>query len=57
MLYTTIVTTEILAQHLRSPDWIIIDCRFDLANPNWGRQEYLNGHIPGAFFADLDRDL
>lgn len=57
MPYTTIVSTEILAQHLRSPDWIIIDCRFDLANPNWAKQEYLIGHIPGAFFADLDRDL
>lgn len=57
MPYTTVVSTDILAQHLRSPDWVIIDCRFDLANPNWGYQEYLNGHIPGAFFANLDHDL
>lgn len=57
MPYKTIVSTEALAQHLQSPDWVIIDCRFDLANPNWGNQEYLDGHIPGAFFADLNHDL
>lgn len=57
MQYRTIVSTEILEQHLSSPDWVVIDCRFDLANPAWGRQEFAKAHIPGAFFADLDRDL
>lgn len=57
MQYTTIISTDLLEQHLSSPDWVVIDCRFDLANPAWGRQEYTKAHIPGAFFADLDRDL
>lgn len=57
MPYNTIVSTDVLAVHLQSPDWVIIDCRFDLANHNWGKQEYNKGHIPGAFFADLDHDL
>jgi thiosulfate/3-mercaptopyruvate sulfurtransferase len=35
----------------------IIDCRFDLMDPAAGRESYLNGHIPGAVYADLDADL
>lgn len=35
----------------------VIDCRFDLLDPEKGRAEYLAGHIPGAVHADLDRDL
>ena len=35
----------------------IIDCRFDLMAPRAGREAYLEGHIPGAVYADLDTDL
>ena len=35
----------------------IIDCRFDLSNPNAGRAAFLGGHIPGAVYADLNLDL
>ncbi|HYK24968.1 MAG TPA: sulfurtransferase [Steroidobacteraceae bacterium] len=35
----------------------IVDCRHDLAHPEWGAQAYAAGHIPGASFAHLDRDL
>jgi len=35
----------------------IVDCRHDLARPDWGAQEYAAAHIPGAVFAHLDRDL
>lgn len=35
----------------------VIDCRFDLLQPYTGRSEYLDGHIPGAVYADLNRDL
>jgi len=33
------------------------DCRYDLADPPRARQRYLEGHIPGAAFLDLDTDL
>jgi thiosulfate/3-mercaptopyruvate sulfurtransferase len=33
------------------------DCRFDLADPPAARARYLEGHIPGAAFFDLERDL
>jgi len=57
MNYKTILSAEILEQHLNEPNWLILDCRFDLNNPLWGSKEYLKAHIPGAFFADLDHDL
>ena len=34
-----------------------VDCRWELGNPGRGRELYLNGHIPGASFLDVDRDL
>jgi thiosulfate/3-mercaptopyruvate sulfurtransferase len=33
------------------------DCRYDLADPAQAREHYLQGHIPGAAFLDLDTDL
>ncbi len=34
-----------------------VDCRFDLLVPGRGEELYLEGHIPGAAFMDLERDL
>lgn len=36
---------------------LILDCRFRLDQPEWGEQAYFEGHIPGARFLDLDKDL
>jgi thiosulfate/3-mercaptopyruvate sulfurtransferase len=38
-------------------DILICDCRFDLVNPNAGREAYNAGHILGAIYVDLGRDL
>lgn len=46
-----------LASGLGDPRLRIIDCRFDLMAPQAGREAYLAGHIPGAVYADLDKDL
>tara|TARA_R110001592_G_scaffold363371_1_gene685575 strand:- start:193209 stop:194012 length:804 start_codon:yes stop_codon:yes gene_type:complete len=35
----------------------IFDCRFSLADSEFGRTQYLQGHIPGAHFLDLNGDL
>jgi thiosulfate/3-mercaptopyruvate sulfurtransferase len=40
-----------------SPNLVLVDCRFDLAAPEAGRQAYVQGRIPGARYADLNRDL
>ena len=46
-----------LAGLVGAPGLVILDCRHDLAQPDWGEQQYRLGHIPGAIFAHLDRDL
>lgn len=46
-----------LAQRLDDPAWIVVDCRFNLLEPTAGRTAYAAGHVPGARYADLDRDL
>jgi len=55
MAFTTLVSTNDLASHLKQ--WRIFDCRHDLMKPEWGESQYREGHIPGAVFANLDRDL
>ena len=37
--------------------YVFADCRFDLDDPPAARRRYLEGHIPGAVFLDLDHDL
>lgn len=57
MTYTTLISTADLAKNLPNANWVIIDCRFDLAQPDAGRQTYQHNHIPGALYAHLDADL
>jgi thiosulfate/3-mercaptopyruvate sulfurtransferase len=33
------------------------DCRWSLDDPEWGRRQYLAGHVPGAAFVDVEHDL
>ncbi len=53
----TLISAEVCERHYRSPQWLVVDCRFDLSEPEWGRQVYLESHIPGAVYAHLDLDL
>ncbi len=57
MIYQTLITTGQLADQLNNPAWAIMDCRFALADPGLGERDYQHGHIPGAVYAHLDRDL
>src|SRR5690606_754061 len=52
-----IVTCQWLAERLDAPDIVIVDCRFDLADPAAGRRAYEAAHIPGAVYFDLEQDL
>jgi len=56
-VYTTLIAAAELAPHLSDPDWVVLDCRHDLADPDAGRAAWAAGHLPGAQFAHLDRDL
>lgn len=52
---STLVSTAELAAH--AAHWRVFDCRHDLMQPALGEQHYREGHIPGALFAHLERDL
>jgi thiosulfate/3-mercaptopyruvate sulfurtransferase len=56
-MYTTLISAHELASRSSDPQWLVIDCRFDLANADSGEAAYRAGHIPGAVYAHLDRDL
>jgi len=57
MAFHTLIDVEALASHLDDPNWVVLDCRFELARPTWGEEGYATGRIPGAHYAHLDRDL
>lgn len=48
---------EWLLKSLSESNVRVVDCRFSLAEPEKGKQEYLKGHLPGAVFFDLEKDL
>ncbi len=53
----TLVDVESLAAGLADPALRIVDCRFDLGDPDAGAALYRRGHLPGAVYAHLDMDL
>jgi thiosulfate/3-mercaptopyruvate sulfurtransferase len=57
MAFTTLISTNALAARLGDPAYTIVDCRFRLDDVGWGEREWRAGHIPGAVYAHLDRDL
>ncbi len=57
MLYDSLIDAEDLFDYIDDPDWVIIDCHFELDNPDSGLIAYQEGHIPGAVYAHLDHQL
>ncbi|MCA9973953.1 MAG: sulfurtransferase [Anaerolineales bacterium] len=57
MEWTTLIDVETLARRLADPAWVIVDCRFSLADTAAGRRQYLAAHVPGAVYAHLDEML
>ena len=53
----TLITPEALRERLADPDLRIADVRWWLADRPKGRRDYIEGHLPGAVFVDLDTDL
>lgn len=65
-MYTTLITAPQLQRLLankeqsnknQTPQWMIFDCSFDLANPQAGAAMFAQSHIVHAVHADLDRHL
>ena len=57
MSFSTLVSGALLADHLSDPGWRVFDCRHQLNDPEAGARAYAAGHLPGASFLHLDRDL
>ncbi len=52
-----LIQPEDLSSKIAAGSCVVADCRFDLARPEQGRQDWLAGHIPGAHHMHLDDDL
>lgn len=56
-MFRTLIESATVVNHLDKGNWILVDCRFSLAEPDSGRQAYERSHISGAVYAHLDEDL
>lgn len=54
---TPLVTAAWLRERLSNAEVRVVDCRYRLGEPGAGEVLWREGHIPGAAFLDLDRDL
>jgi thiosulfate/3-mercaptopyruvate sulfurtransferase len=52
-----IAAAELQALHAGGAPCVLLDCGFDLADPTAGERAFADGHLPGAVYAHLDRDL
>ena len=57
MSFSTLLRPADLMGHLADPHWLVLDCRFELSDPDAGERAWAAGHIPGAAHAHLERDL
>lgn len=57
MKYETIIDRDAASSHYDDPDWVFVDCRFDIREPDRGEREYVQAHISKAVYAHLDREL
>ncbi|WP_455200173.1 sulfurtransferase [Kaarinaea lacus] len=57
MAYRTLISADALQQNLNNMQWRIVDCRFNLKDPDEGMALYQMDHIPHAVYAHLDHDL
>jgi len=57
MMQKILYSSQELHAQLGSRAIVVVDCRFDLGDTGSGYRDYLEAHIPGAFYAHLDDDL
>lgn len=56
-MYTTLIDPKTLHAHINDPNWVIIDCSFDVLRKEQGFMDYQESHLPNAIYAHLDNDL
>lgn len=52
-----VVTIEWLLENMHDENLVILDCRYDMSDINYGYNQYKKSHIRNARFVDLERDL
>lgn len=52
-----LISATALHARLQEPNLVLLDCRFALEDPGYGARSHAEGHLSGAHFADLERDL
>jgi len=52
-----LIDARTLIDQIQDPNLRVFDCRFSLAEPELGSRVYREGHIPGAYYANLDTHL
>jgi thiosulfate/3-mercaptopyruvate sulfurtransferase len=58
MPFDTLISAPELAELMSRPDAaVIVDCRFDLMDPQAGQRAYQQAHIPDAHYLHLEKDL
>src|SRR6266567_944361 len=57
MRHRTLIGTAELAACIHDPTFVVVDCRYDLVDVDAGERAYRAGHLPGARFMHVDRDL
>ena len=57
MAVSNLVSAAELVAHAADPAWRVFDCRHDLRDTEAGSRAWAEGHIPGAQFLHLDKDL
>lgn len=57
MGYQTLIEVDELVALIEADAVVLVDCRSDLQDPEWGRTQFLDHHVPGARFADLNGEL
>lgn len=53
---TPLITAPLLRAQI-GKGVVIIDCRYSLADKSLGPNQYREGHLPGAYYFDLEHDL
>jgi thiosulfate/3-mercaptopyruvate sulfurtransferase len=57
-MYTTLISaTDLQTLMASGQPLLVLDCSFDLMNPDAGRQQFEAQHVPGAVYVHLDQHL
>ena len=56
-MVNTLVSVKELAVNMDNPGWLVVDCRFSLADSEAGQRAYSEAHIPGAVYIHLENKM